>query len=292
MTLDEFIAQYNTLQRAAPKHPTHSTNNESSEYVSFTYRSKSCFYCFDCIKSVDCIDCDYCIECELLYDCLDCYQTYKSSYLNYCARLYDSYFSWDCFDCHDIFGCTHLKQKQYCIFNKQYSKDEYDKKIKDLLTRPASEHIATLKALIKLYPFGPTNVTHSENSDYGNHVHYSKNCYLAFDTARSSDCAYTYDTAFCSTSMDLTYCYKAELCYECTDSAKIYNCDLVEWSSDCFDSSYLTNCVDCHNCFGCVDIKHKKFCILNKQYSEEEYKRVKIQLLDSRYKGDAGFDPA
>ena len=290
MTIDEFTQQYKKLQGTFPRSPTFSLNNENCGFTGYTYHSsncyfcfdcaycKNCFYCFDSARCTDCIDCDYCVDSELLYGCVDCYKVNNSTYLDFCARMYDSHFCWDCNDSHDLFGCTHLKQKQYCIFNKQYSKEEYQRKIMELLSRPAEENLRELKRLIRQYPFGPTNVSHSENSDYGNHVHYAINCYLCFDAARSENCGYLYDSFYCKDSYNLVQCIKAELCYECSDSARIYNCDYVEWSSDCFDCSYLANCKDCHNCVGCVGLAHKKFCILNRQYKEEEYKKIVAEI--------------
>lgn len=300
MTFDEFFSQYSALMRSVPQHPTHSFGNENSDFVSYTYRSSSCYYCFDSVdcknclycfdgvRSTDIIDGDYCVECEMLYESVDAYRCYNSSFLTYCARIYDSYYCRNCFDGHDLFGCVDLKQKQYCIFNVQYTKEEYGKKLKALIPCPPQEHLAKVEDLKKNHPLGPTFVTHSQNSDYGNQVHYCTNCYLCFDTARSKDLAYTYDTAYCSYSMDLTYCYKAELCYESTGSTKIYNCDFVDWSTECFDSSYLVNCKDCHYCFGCVCIQHKKNCILNKQYSAEAYKKIIGEIIASRL---ASFTP-
>ncbi len=298
MNFQDFIREYRALRDSLPKPPTHSLDLEDTEYAAYSYRLKHCYFCFDTVDSKnclycydnartsDCVDCDYCVECELLYQSVDTYQSYNSIYLDYCARIYDSFYCQDCFDSHDLFGCVHLKQKQYCIYNTQYTKIEYEKKIKELLTLPPDVHLKKIKELEGQHPLGPSFVSHSENSDYGNQVHYCNNCYLCFDVARSENCAYMYDTFYSKSSFDLTYCYKAELCYECSDSSKIYNCDFVEWSSNCYDSSYLYNCSDCHNCFGCAGLKQKKFCILNQQYSGEEYKRVIVQLLYSRHEGD------
>lgn len=295
MNLEEFQAKYSELKKTIPREPTHSYNNENSDFVGYTYRSPNCYFCFDCVdcknclccfdcvRSVDCVDCDYCVDSELLYFCTDCFKVYNSNYIDYSGRTYDSYFCYDCDDCHDLFGCVHLSHKQYCIFNKQFSKDEYLKEIQKLLVLPAEENLKKLKELIKKYPFGPSNVSSSQNSDYGNHVHYCTNCYLCFDTAHTENSAYLYDCAFCKDSYDLTYCFKAELCYECTDSAKVYNCDYLENSVDCFDCSYLMDCTDCHNCFGCAGLSHKKFCFLNKQLTEEEYKRASSELKEGAH---------
>ncbi len=285
MTYNDFLTKYNALKDTLPRSPNFCLDLENTEFAAYSYRLKNCYYCFDTVdsehclyyfdgvRSKYCVDGDYCVECELLYESVDTYQCYNSNYLIYCARLYDSFYCRDCMDGHDLFGCVHLKQKQYCIFNKQYSKEEYHSQVNKLLKLPAELHLQKVQELYESYPLGPTFVTHSENCDYGNHVHYAKNCYLCFDVARSENCGYMYDTFYTKNSYDLTYCYKSELCYECVDSSRSYNCDFIEWSTGCFDCAYLFDCNDCHNCWGCVGIKHKRFCILNKQYTEVEYKQ-------------------
>ena len=293
MTLDALLVQYRTLTKRSPQPPTYSSNNEQCEYTGYTYHSnssyfcfdsaycKNCLYCFDSARCTNCVDSDYAVDCELLYECVDFYKSYNCAYSEYCARVYDSYFCWDCHDSHDLFGCTHLKQKQYCIFNNQYTKDAYEKKVAELLTRPVEENYQALRELIKRYPLGPSNISHSQNCDFGNHVHYSVDCYLCFDAARSEHSGYLYDSFYCKHCYDMTQCAHCELCYECRDSSKLYNCDHVDWSSNCYDSSHLTNCSDCHNCFGCVGVKHKKYCILNRQYSQEEYKKILTEMTTS-----------
>jgi CxxC-x17-CxxC domain-containing protein len=47
----------------------------------------------------------------------------------FCASCYMSrniYYCFMCYNSHDLFGCIGLNHKQYCIFNKQYSKEEYE----------------------------------------------------------------------------------------------------------------------------------------------------------------------
>ena len=41
-----------------------------------------------------------------------------------------------------------------------------------------------------------------------------------------------------------------------------------------YDIYYSFNCNNCSNLFGCVDLKHKQYCILNKQYTKEEYEEL------------------
>jgi len=43
-------------------------------------------------------------------------------------------------------------------------------------------------------------------------------------------------------------------------------------------------CFNCEKCFGCVGLQHKKFCIFNKQYTEDDYwtrlDEIKCAMLD------------
>ena len=43
-----------------------------------------------------------------------------------CANISDSYYSVNCRQVSDVFGCVALRSKSYCILNKQYSKKEYE----------------------------------------------------------------------------------------------------------------------------------------------------------------------
>ena len=40
----------------------------------------------------------------------------------------------NCYSCHHCFGCTQLKSKSYCIFNKQYSEAKYNELVPKLIT--------------------------------------------------------------------------------------------------------------------------------------------------------------
>ncbi|KKT07967.1 MAG: hypothetical protein UV85_C0003G0092, partial [Candidatus Nomurabacteria bacterium GW2011_GWB1_43_19] len=40
-----------------------------------------------------------------------------------------------CNDSSDLFGCISLRKKQYCIFNKQYTKEEYEKLVPEIIAQ-------------------------------------------------------------------------------------------------------------------------------------------------------------
>lgn len=48
---------------------------------------------------------------------------------------YNVTYSETCHGCHDCFACVGLRKKEYCIFNKQYTKEEYEKKVAEIIER-------------------------------------------------------------------------------------------------------------------------------------------------------------
>jgi len=43
---------------------------------------------------------------------------------------------------------------------------------------------------------------------------------------------------------------------------------------------YCDSCSSCDTCFGCIGLQHKSYCILNKQYSKEEYDALMPKIIE------------
>ncbi|MEK7105380.1 MAG: hypothetical protein AAB865_01720 [Patescibacteria group bacterium] len=59
----------------------------------------------------------------------------NSQNCKYCIRVWRSIsmeYSSDCYECQNCFGCFGLRHKQFCIFNNQYSEDEYWQKLDEI----------------------------------------------------------------------------------------------------------------------------------------------------------------
>ena len=70
--------------------------------------------CSDCFNCFNCSDCSYCSNC---FNCFNCF---------HCS---------DCYNCSDCYFCRNIKdgkKHQYKICNVQLTKEEYEKKIKEL----------------------------------------------------------------------------------------------------------------------------------------------------------------
>lgn len=112
----------------------------------------------------------------------------------------------------------------------------------------------------------------NENSRYNNHAAFNKNCYMCMNTGWSEDCLHSSNyNLYNKNCVDCLAIQNCELCYFCTDTRKsfssmfLYECENL---SDCF---YCYDCQSCQDCFGCWNLRHKKYCLYNKQLTKEEY---------------------
>lgn len=292
MTADIFLKELQRLINLQPKPQVHVNNVDNCIDCNYVFDSKNLFSCFDVAQSEDsmylfdsfmsvkCMDCDYAGEAQLCYESIDPYKCYNCNYVDNCARLRDSSYCYGCWGGNNLFGCSNLRDKSFCIFNRQFTEQQYFEEIKKYENLPAEKNMELLAEVRKRFPRTQTIEARNENSNYGNYVYDSKNCYMAFDAARSEGCLYVYDSFDNKTCVDMTYGFLDELSYQNVDTNKIFNADYLVYSFNCSESSYLFNCSDVKNSLGCVGVKHKQYCILNRQFTQEEYEKISAEILN------------
>ncbi len=303
MNAEAFLSEFQRIIRLIPKIPTHNFMTEDCDFGDMLYHSKNMYDSFDCSNCTDstylfssymcanCMDVSHSVECELCYECTDSHKCYNSSFLENCATLRDSSVCFACTDCHDVFGCVNLKNKSFCIFNRQLSENEYREQIKKYKNLSRASVFAYFDEFKKLFPWTQTNEAFNDNTVYGNYMYHNKNSYLMFDSSLNSDTFYAFDSNKNDNCADLTQSHGNNLCYECVDCVSMYNSDHAIYSGHCTDCSYLFNCSDLKNCLFCVNISHKEFCILNRQLDPESYARISAEILkDLRLKNPGWAD--
>lgn len=217
-------------------------------------------------------------KCELCYEivtCINCYQTIFSQNCEDCVNVQ---FSYGLRGCNDCFGCANLQKKSYYIFNEPYTKEEYEKKIESF-GLDSYKNIVALKdkarefwkKFPKRYYFGVQN-----SNVTGDYLERSKNTKLCFGAANVED------SKFCSfvsngpvrTTYDFThYGDNIQLVYECLQSGDGISHCRFGWGnwSNTNNADYSITTPGSSHIFGCISLKKKEYCILNKQYSKEEY---------------------
>lgn len=302
MTAEGFFKELNRLIRVNPKLPLKIMFSEDCEYSDQLSYCKNIKYSFDtanCTNSVYIYDsymcdksqdCDYAVESQLCYESVDPFKAFNCDFVNYCDVIRDSSYCVRCSNSHDLFGCVNLNGKSYCIFNRQLTEAEYRERVKKYKNWPYEKIMAIVEDLKKRYPMTQTIAAYNENSEYGNYIHFNKNCYMSFDAAHDENSAYLYDTFYTKNSMDMTYGeVNVDLSYELIVSANVFNSNYVYYSDQCVDSSYIFDCTDVKNCLGCAALKHQQYCILNRQFTKEEYERVSSQILQELKASNLGW---
>ncbi len=116
----------------------------SGDYIQNVQNSRVVFNCRDnkdtaymqdaWNKTEDCRDCTEIINAEQSYEMQGVETPHRTIVARSClGHITDSYYCDMCFGVQDCFGCFGLKQKQYCILNKQYMKEEYLKMKKKIV---------------------------------------------------------------------------------------------------------------------------------------------------------------
>jgi len=293
---ENFVQLYRKLVQAEPHISVHVWLSDNSDYCDQIDRCKNCYLVFNSLQSEDCMyaydsrwdkDCNdisYCNNSELCHDSLDLEKCYNCDYCQDCTNSNDCQYSYDLRNCNSCFGCAGLRHKNFHIFNKPYPKEEYKTRTKHLLKNP--EEIEKQLTKLKLeIPHVSLNTHNAENS-FGNYTINSKNSYYTFKTHDLEDCTYMYDAQKDKDSMDCCVVNESQLAYDCIENSQIYNCNFSYWCANNIDCEYMMYSFSCKNCFGCFNFKNKRYCILNKQYTREEYEELLPKIKTSlREKG-------
>ncbi len=311
---ETFFSQWRELRSAVP-HPALSVARmENSDYCANAGDLKNCYLLFnadfnqDCMygagiyNSRDCIDCADISMCELCYDCTSCQRCYNLQASESCEDCIDSHFLLNCRSSQHCFGCVNLRRRQYCIFNKQVRKEEYARYLASLNLSSFVERsriAAQFEALAMQQPRPHVLSFRAENCT-GNCISQARNCTECYMVRNGEDLHHCFSLSGEVPSKD---CWDAsyfggnlELAYECTVSGS--NAFQLRFCHDCWDGcsdlSYCDMCPGCEHCFGCVGLRKKSYCILNKQYSREQYEDLLGRVIEHmRGTGEWGeFFPA
>ena len=117
----------------------HLSNSEGcvGDYI---YNCKECLECYDINNMEDCfyyssgnfnspdkINCDMddASGCELCYECFSLGYSYNCNFLIESSYCTNCEFGLELEQCKNCFGCVYMRDKQYYILNKPYSRDDY-----------------------------------------------------------------------------------------------------------------------------------------------------------------------
>lgn len=251
-------------------------------YLTFSCQNtKNCLYWKRLIDCVNCIDCLLCVESENIYSSVDILKSNNCFYSLVLYNCRDIYFSYNCEWCNECFLCNNLKNKSYYILNKEYQKEEYYKKKKELTLLWYKKLIELLNNLIKSSINKPLNIISTENVIW-DYTKNSKNCFYV------SDWSDLESVKFWQFIKNIRNCYDIDYC--CCESDLSY--EISTWWVNMYRSSfsidiwpnakqvfYSDSCSSSSNLFWCIWLRNRSYCILNKQYTKEEYEELVPRII-------------
>lgn len=280
-----FFEQFHELKNKVPRC---NLVQEGSEYCNRATNNKNCYLCFrstnneDCmyshpiVDSRDCVDCYNIQKSERCYGCSDCLQMYTSLFCKESQNCTDSMFLYDCRGCSSCFGCVNLRNQQYHIFNKPYSPEEYRKKVAELFDGSSSaiERLKNECAEFSLKYIRPSIVASRSEDVTGNWIYDSKNVKNSFmcrNVENGDNLFFIIQAKDCKDFFH--FGRDCELIYETSNCG--LQCSNIAFCNEVFSNSnnlrYCDGCFSTSNSFGCVGLRKGSYCILNKQYTEDEY---------------------
>jgi len=299
-----FFEQFGDLQSKVPHPHQVGIKNTNCEWNEDVWNCKNCYLCRSLLncedlnysyRTINCkrsVDLTYCFDTEMSYDTTYCFKCYKVLYSFDAHNCLDSAFLYDCSNVQNSFMCWNLRGKQYHIMNKPYSREEYLEKLKEFDTRSWAG-VQRLKE--QFWELVAREAVHRQNLNYnsvnstGNFANEAKNCTNSYFIDKSQNCRHVFraveseDTVFSVGSM-------TEKCALCVINLSSYEAITTMHSAYCRFCAYLDSCEECEYCFGCVGLRKKKYCILNKQYSNETEWREAVERIkaDMKARGEWG----
>lgn len=289
-----FFEQFNDLQKAVPRIALYAADNVNSEYCNHTVHVKNCYLIFgswfseDCgydqtvLECKDCWNCLFFNNCESCLNSFDCSKCYRTHFSQNCVGCTDSAFLYDCKNCQNCIFSFNLRSKNYYAFNKQVSKEEYERIRKEVFSSRSSlqKHLNEFRKMVRenaLHKFYTGERNQNVSGDFIYNCKNVRNSYWIYDGENEKYAVRGTKTQ--KDSMDIFGLNAGELGYDSNN---------IDFSSRSFfsvngennmDTSYVVDSFNVEQLFGCISLKKKKYCILNKEYGEKEYKELKDKII-------------
>lgn len=289
-----FFIQFQELANSVPHISLEVTQQENCTYTNQTAYNKNCYlvfsatydencsYCERVMKSKEVFDSQKVYKSEQSYECIDCTNDSNISFCNEANDSLDCSFCFDIKSSHDCFMCTNLRYGSSMMRNKHSSKEEIKKERDSLGSYKAlQKYKREFTQLKKKAIYKYADIINSINTT-GHNVHNARNCRQCFGASDIENCHYCFLLNDAKDSMDINNgCCVMSRSYEVsTTGVKTSDIILsVDIWPDAYDVSYSQSCRnDVKHLFGCVSVRKKKYCILNKEYSKEEYEELVARI--------------
>ena len=285
-----FFDQFKQLYHSVPQSSLINEESENSDYCQHCANMKWCYLVHWSANVQDSYYWYRIVDCNNVYDStrinrssniyqsLDIDDSSSLFFSQNCKNCFNSWYLYNCIWCQDCFACVNLVNASYCIENKQYTKEDYHKKIALLKNEYNS---GLFKEFYLTFPHKNLDIIWSENVTWDN-IQNSQNIDWSFNIHNCENIRYWWDLY---NKMELVMdCFAgywpATKIYESVAAwIGSYNNYFLYYCYPCWDAYYSIWCFNCKHIFLCNWLQNKEYCILNKQYTKEEYKIIIPQII-------------
>ena len=267
--------------------------NINSEYVNMAGGCKNCYLVFNTSPAeetlysrgvkygMDSSDIYFGVSFERCYECINVQESANVLWGQNVSGCVDSAFILNGSGLTNCFGCVNLRNKSNCFFNEQLSTDEYQKRIKEI----KGSYQKTEEARKKFIEFSKTFPRRADNNlkivnSSGDYLSECKNVQHSFEVAKGENSRYIFSSKMTKDSLGtIGFGTKSEQLLEVVATGYSNNVIGSYWSENC---SNILNCFDirnCRDCVGCDALKNGKYAILNKEYTKEEYEKLRGHII-------------
>ena len=290
-----FFEQFFEVARKSMLVPLAATNCEGSDYINGAvgvkdsylcfgiFNSRNCMYsymvhdCSDCYDCIDILQCELCYDCHMLRNCYDC------RFSQICSNCSQCLFCEDCIGCKNCIFSFGLRHQQYMIRNQQVTREEYEQFVISLGLQSRKAIVAAKNQFhdeLKAAGYTASTVVNAEDSS-GHFLTNVKDVAHSYYTHNAHECGYMMLSQNCR-QFWRGISEGGELGYESMAHGKTYctyHCYMDVGGSFNLYSLALAN--GCSHCFGCVGLNRKSYCILNRQYTKDEYFDLAPRIIEA-----------
>jgi hypothetical protein len=292
-----FFEQWHALLMSVPRVNLFQINTVNSPYGNIVLDSKDCYLSFSVVGTEAAFYSKNIDRSRFIFDSLNvmdsehCYwniygtKNYNVRYSLSVRSCLESAFLFDCVNSRNCFMSSGLRNGEYVFYNKQLDKNSYDAEMAKINTGSR----ATFKKLVDDFHAMLMHAPHryasivkciDSTGDVLSNTKNAKNCFEGYELENVKHCARIFGM---KDMMDVNNTgIGSELMYEYVSGGKTEK--NLRFSIGSFgaqvDCTYTGWCGNSSNLWGCFGLKGKQYCILNKQYSEEEYNALLPRIIN------------
>ena len=293
----DFFIEISEMMKSVPRPSNYLVWCENCDYCDNLRASKNCYYAFngwagpsffeDSYYTVatggwsrNVVDTLWTVASENSYEIVHSDRIHSSYHCMDSSMLDSCSFCKSCQGCSECTLCEWLNNKKYYFKNIQYEKGEYYKQVDMFMQLSPAGKKKEVNIFSSTIPKRALRNTMTENV-FWEYLTASKNAYYCFFGMMLEDVKYAFTAFDVKDSMDCTnYGVQWSLCYETCNVWYAYNVNFsFTCTENCRDLYYCDTCISCQNCFLCIWLRNKSYCILNKQYTREEYESLVPQII-------------